>query len=93
MCFRAATGIARFLLCIVRPARKTALLGLGVFVGGMPRWQPLLCGQYTMACLQDEWGLPREYGNALELVKGLEENFRSFLCTFDCQQAATEVVV
>lgn len=33
---------------------------------------------YAMVCLQDEWGLPREYGDALEIVKGLEENFRSF---------------
>lgn len=34
--------------------------------------------QYAMVCLQDEWGLPCEYGDALGVVKGLEENFRSF---------------
>lgn len=33
---------------------------------------------YVMACLQDEWGLTREYGDALEIVKGSEENFQSF---------------
>lgn len=33
---------------------------------------------YVMACLQDEWSLPREYGDTLEIVKGLEENFQSF---------------
>lgn len=66
------TGVACFLLCVVRSASKAEPSRLGVSLGGIPGHQSSSMW-HGIACLLDEWGPPHEYGGTLGTVKALED--------------------